>query len=153
MLATVVWIGALVTMGIFVLPLARQTLSPEDYVFLVEKIQRRLDPIAWFCLASLIVTGLVQMSANPNYSGFLTIDNQWGFAILLKHILFIGMVIVSGYITWSVIPGIRHMALRQAKGLDIPDPNSYQRRELNLIRLNLLLSLLILALTSLARTS
>jgi uncharacterized membrane protein len=77
MLATVVWIGALATLSLVVLPAARRSLEVKAYADLIGQIQRRLDPLGWFSLLLLAGTGLVQMSANPYYSGFLAIENRW----------------------------------------------------------------------------
>ncbi len=153
MAATVVWIGALAAMGLLILPMAHRFLSAGDYVQLIEQIQRRLDPVAWFCLATLIATGLIQMSANPNYEGLLTIQNPWAFAILAKHAVFAGMVGISAVMTWKTLPELRHLALRRARGLELKGADAHHGRELLLLRLNLLLSVVVLALTAVARTA
>ncbi len=153
MLATVVWIGGLSALALLVLPAAQRTLSEEAYADLLADVQRRLDPLGWFCLALLVGTGLFQMSANPNYAGFLTIDNTWATAILGKHILFGVMVILSGYLTWGLFPRLRRVALRQARGQEVLGAGRLQRQNLLLLRLNLALAVLVLALTALARAS
>ncbi|MBI1855672.1 MAG: hypothetical protein HYR93_07390, partial [Chloroflexi bacterium] len=66
LLATVTWVGSLVAISVLVLPAAR-TLQPVDHLAFIEAMQRRLEPIAWFSLSLLIVTGLFQMSVNPHY--------------------------------------------------------------------------------------
>jgi uncharacterized membrane protein len=97
MLATVVWIGGLVAVVVLVLPAAQKTLQLDDYATFLGNLQRRLDPLAWLSLAVLLATGLFQMSANPNYEGFLSISNRWAASMLIKHILFIGMIAISAY--------------------------------------------------------
>ncbi len=153
MLATVVWVGALASLSLFVIPTAKRLLPAGDFAQLMEHVQRRLDPVAWFSLALLVASGLVQMSANPNYEGLLSIRNRWALAILLKHIVFAGMVAVSAVLTWRVLPNLRRLALRQSRGLDSPDSERVQRQESGLLRLNLVLSLIVLVFTALARTS
>ena len=106
MLATVVWIGSLAALSILVLPATRKALDAHAYAALIETIQRRLDPLGWLCLVLLVATGLVQMSANPNYRGFLAITNRWAVAILIKHIVFAGMTAVSAYLTWGLLPAL-----------------------------------------------
>jgi uncharacterized membrane protein len=95
MLATVVWIGGLVTLVILVLPVAKRLLEPDLFAQFLEGLQRRLDPLGWLSLSVLLVTGLFQMSANPNYNGLLSISNRWAASILIKHVLFLGMIAVS----------------------------------------------------------
>ena len=153
MLSTVIWIGGLAAMVLLVLPAAQKALSTEAFVHLLEALQRRLDPLGWFCLMLLVGTGLFQMSASPNYKGFLAVNNPWAFAILVKHLVFLGMVAVSAYLTWGVLPGMRRAALRLSKGLESPDAARLQRHNTQLLRLNLLLAVIVLALTALARVS
>jgi uncharacterized membrane protein len=153
MLATVAWIGGLVALVILVLPAAKRSLEPENYASFLEQLQRRLDPLGWLSLAILLATGLFQMSANPNYEGFLSISNRWAASMLTKHILFIGMIGVSAYLTWGILPALRRIAIRQAKGLDAQDAAQLQHRETLLLRINLVLGVLILGLTALARAA
>ncbi len=163
MLATVVWLGGLAALSLLVLPSARGSLEAGAYSRLLEGIQRRLDPLGWLCLAVLVGTGLFQMSANPNYQGFLAINNRWAVAILTKHLLFFVMTAASAYLTWGVLPALRRAALRQSRHVaEDAQPQAspggaelqrLQRREAILLRLNLLLGVIILALTALARAS
>jgi uncharacterized membrane protein len=153
MLATVVWIGGLAAMVLLVLPAARRSLDASAYAELLASTQRRLDPLAWISLLVLAGTGLFQMSASPNYQGFLTINNRWALAILVKHLVFFAMIGVSAFITWGLLPRLQRVALRQAYGLDAPEAEKLQRQETALLRLNLALGALILALTAVARVS
>lgn len=153
MLATVAWIGGLVAIAILVLPAAKKTLPSETYAKFLEQLQRRLDPLGWLSLAVLLATGLFQMSANPNYEGFLSISNRWAVSMLLKHILFIGMIGISAYLTWVILPGLRRIAMKQAKGLEGESSEHLQNREVLMLRFNLVLGVLILALTALARAA
>ena len=153
MLATVVWIGGLSALVLVVLPAAGSALDPEAYARLLGAAQQRLDPIGWFCLLVLVGTGLFQMSENPNYQGFLSIQGTWAAAILVKHLVFFVMISVSAWTTWGVLPVLRRAALLQAKGKDAPDAARLQRRSLLLLRVNLILSVIVLALTALARAA
>jgi uncharacterized membrane protein len=168
MLATVVWLGGLAALSILVLPSAQSSLESDAYSRLLEAIQRRLDPLGWLCLAILVGTGLFQMSANPNYQGFLAINNRWAVAILTKHLVFFAMTGLSAYLTWGVLPALRRAALRQARqtqARQMADDNQMhanaanaelqrlKSREALLLRLNLFLGVIILALTAIARAS
>ncbi len=153
MLATVIWIGGLATLSIIFLPVARQALEPEAYTRLLAGVQKRLDPLGWMSLLVLIGTGMFQMSANPNYEGFLAVGNRWSLAILIKHILFLVMTGVSAYLTWGLIPKLQRIALRQVHGQATRESQNLQKQEDFLLRLNFLLGVAILALTALARTA
>lgn len=153
MLATVVWIGSLAAISFLVLPAMKRTLNPETQLVFIEAMQKRLEPIAWFSISLLILTGLFQMSLNPHYDGFLSTSTQWSLAILVKHILGIIMVVVSAIQTWEVIPAIRRGILMSKKINNAEDLDALRRREINLLRINFGLSALILAATAFARAS
>ena len=161
MVATVVWIGGLSALAIFVLPTARRVLEAESYAKFLADLQRRLDPIGWFCLAVLAGTGMVQLGANPHYKGLLVIQSGWALAILLKHLAFLSMACLSAYLTWGLMPRLQHNALQRARSLrsgDGDQPFAYeaaklQRQETLLLRLNLALGVVILGLTAMARAA
>jgi uncharacterized membrane protein len=153
MLATVIWIGGLAILTVFVIPVAQHALDKEAYFTMLVKIQRRLNPLAWFSVVILLASGMLQMSANPNYQGFLSIDSLWAGAILVKHGLFGLMVFISGYITWGIIPALQRVVFKQTLGKETPELESLPDREVFLLRLNLILGILVLALTALARAS
>ncbi|NUM46478.1 MAG: CopD family protein [Anaerolineales bacterium] len=151
MMATVLWLGGLAAVVLLIHPTARR-LPPADQSALLEAAQRRLDPVGWFCLALLTGTGLIQMSASPQYEGFLAVTNTWAGAILIKHVVFFGMAGVSAYLTWFSLPELQRAALKQASGKPV-DLVPLQNRNLLLLRLNLLLGIIVLVLTALARAS
>lgn len=154
MLATVVWIGGLTTLSLLVLPLAQRHLESHSYAAFLNDIQRRLDPIGWFSLTVLVASGLFQMSASPNYEGFLAISNRWSAAILMKHLVFIVMIGVSAYLTWGLLPQLRRSVIRLSQGDPYtPEAEKLQRKNKRLLRLNLVFALLVLALTALARAA
>jgi uncharacterized membrane protein len=153
MLATIVWIGGLAALALVVIPVARRYLDAQSYVALLNQIQRRLDPLGWLSLVVLAGTGLFQMSASPHYQGFLAITDRWAVAILTKHLVFIVMIAVSAYLTWGIVPALGRAALLRAKGRAAPAAERLERQEMLLLRLNLLLGIVILGLTALARAS
>jgi len=152
LLATVTWIGAIISMSILFLPAASKTLKPIDYLALIDAMQKRLEPIAWFCMSLLLLTGLFQMSVNSHYDGFASTSTQWSLAILIKHILGIFMIIASAIQTWEVIPAIRRLLMNKKKA-DEEQVILLQKRETLLLRINFGLSILILLATSFARAA
>lgn len=153
MLATIIWIGGLSLLVLIVLPAAQSNLKSGPYVELIEKIQSRLDSVGWLSLAVLVVTGLIQMSANPNYQGFLTIVNRWSIVIFLKHLVFLGMVVINAYLTWGVMPAQHRVRLMEAKGQIAPQTEGPGRQAVWLLRLIFILGMLVLILTAMARAS
>jgi len=153
MLATVAWVGSLAAISLLILPAMKRTLNAETQLVVIEAMQKRLEPIAWFSISLLIITGLFQMSVNPHYDGFLSTSTQWSLAILTKHVLGIIMVVVSAIQTWEVIPAIRRAILLSKKNKNAEELDSLRRREITLLRINLGLSVLILGATAVARAS
>jgi uncharacterized membrane protein len=151
MLATVAWIGGIFSISILVLPAARKSLKPADQLAFIESLQKRLEPLAWFSLGMLIATGLFQLSANSHYNGFFNVSTQWSLAILVKHGLVGVMVAVSAVQTWEVLPAIRRTLMRREKGASEEEIVRLQKREERLLRMNFILSILILGATALAR--
>lgn len=154
MLATLAWPGGLLAIFLIVYPAAKRTLKPAEQLAFIAGLQRRLEPLAWFSMALLAATGLFQMSVNPHYDGFLSTTGQWSLAILGKHLLGILMVVVSAVQTWEVLPAIQRGLLRMDKGaVDPTEVARLQKLESRLLRLNVLLSVLILGATAFARAS
>lgn len=152
MLATVVWIGSLAAINILVLPASHRTLNLGDQLSLISALQKRLEPLAWFCMGILLVTGLFQLSTSPHYDGFLSLSTQWSFAILVKHGFAVLMVVVSAIQTWEVLPAI-HRTLMKKEKAEETELAKLQKKELLLLRINFALSALILGATALARVS
>jgi len=153
MLATVAWAGSLTAISLLVLPAIKRTLDTDMQLVFIEALQKRLEPIAWFSLSLLVLTGLFQMSVNPHYDGFLSISTQWSLAILAKHILGVIVIVVTAIQTWEVIPAIRRAILLSKKTKNTAELDLLRHREIRLLWINFGLSILILAATAIARVS
>lgn len=152
MLAVVMWIGSLAAINILILPASQRTLNLSQQLSLVSALHKRLEPIAWFSIAIILFTGLIQMSTSEHYDGFLSISTQWSLAILAKHILGALMIIVSAIQTWEVFPAIQRILIKK-KNADETELAKLQKREIRLVRINLLLSIVVLFATAIARVS
>jgi uncharacterized membrane protein len=152
LLATVAWIGGLVTLALVVQPVLNRLISDvKEQAQLLEAVQKRFQPIANLSLAVLILTGMVQTFTNPLYKGFLNFGNTWAQAILLKHIAVLGMIVVAGIITFSVQPALRRNALLLANGLaDDQQTVRLRTQQVRLTRINLVLSVIVLLCTAIA---
>jgi len=151
--ATVAWLGTLVGLSLVVIPAASRVLEARDQVSLLDNIQTRLDSLSWFCLFLLIATGMFQLSASPNYHGLLEMENNWEKAILIKHGLVITLAAASAFMSWGVMPAIRRAKIKYQRTGDEKELASLRKKEKNLLRLNLLLSALVLLATAAARAS
>ncbi len=150
LLATIVWIGGLVTLVILVLPEARRVLgqNPALYTFL-SRVRRRFFPLTNLSLAVLVVTGLIQMSGDPHYNGVLQFTNVWTRVILVKHIAVIGMVICGVALQWGVAPALERATLlaEHHKG-DLAELERLRQREARLTWVNVGLGVLVLGFTA-----
>ncbi|MBI3160235.1 MAG: DUF4149 domain-containing protein [Chloroflexi bacterium] len=153
MLATAAWIGGILLLGLVLYPILEKALPPDEFYRLVHKINRRMDPVGWLSLTVLTATGLIQMSANPNYGGFLSIENRWATAILLKHIAFLGILGTSAFQTWRVAPELERALFLKAHANPKVNPCTHQARIRQLIWINLLLAILVLVFTAVARVA
>ncbi|HRJ55258.1 MAG TPA: CopD family protein [Anaerolineales bacterium] len=152
MLATVIWIGSLAAINLLVLPASTRTLKLADQLSFISALQKRLEPLAWFCMGILVVTGLFQMSTSPHYNGFLSISTQWSLSILVKHGFAVIMVVVSAIQTWDVLPAIQRTLMKKDQASE-EELARLQKKELLILRVNLALSILILGATAFARVS
>src|SRR5258706_9534325 len=152
MLATIVWVGGLALMALVVWPGARAMLGPgPELGAFIRRLQQRFYPLAWLSLAVLIATGLTQMEANPNYTGFLRLSSTWAVVILAKHVAVGGMILIGLYMQLSLQPELARLVLLEAHGRPAPNAEKLRQRELNLTRLNLLCGVLVLGFTAIAR--
>ncbi len=151
LIATVIWVGGLALMALVVWPGARARLGPGPALGqLLSELQRRFNPLAWTSLAVLVGTGLMQMTADPNYGGFLVIDNAWAVAILVKHLAVLGMVAAGAAMQGWLQPELARLALLEAHGRPAPELAALRRREAVLLWLNLACALVTLACTAVA---
>lgn len=150
MAATIVWIGGLFFQAVILGPALEASDDRFDVLF---RIDARFRPLAWLSLAVLVVTGLVQMVVNPNYGGLLSIANTWSSAILVKHLAIGGMVIVAGFQTWVLQPQLRRIQILQIRSKDAGEIVGIASKYKRLSRLNLILGVIVLAFTALARAS
>lgn len=163
MIFTVLWVGVLAALKIFLHPFIRGSSSENNHALLRLKLLQRSNPAVLFSLAVLAATGLLQMSAHPSYQGFLDINSRWSLAILVKHILFLIMAVISAYLAWGLTPDLERLLLI---GTRMPTPTSDEdggssaqklMRLANRIdfcqSLNLVLGICVLALTAVARVS
>lgn len=149
LLATVVWLGGMALMAVVALPALRKGTLADNQWF---DLQRRFLPWADVSLVLLLFTGFLQMTNDPNYSGFLAVDSVWAWAILLKHIAFVGMVVIMAYVQFVLYPGMERLQLVAEKRPSLAENEQAKlsRREIMMLRLNLICAGLVLLFTAIA---
>lgn len=149
LLATVVWLGGLISMAVVAWPAVRNhVLDAGQWA----RLQKRFTPWAHASLVVLWITGFVQMSADPNYEGFLSFQGLWAQAILIKHLAVIGMMIFGIYLQWRVQPALARLAILEKKHpkTAAAEREKYTLQEDRLLRLNLVCAVAVLFFTALA---
>jgi uncharacterized membrane protein len=149
LLATVVWLGGLALMALVGWPALRQGTLADNQWFL---LQKRFMPWANGSLVLLLITGFVQMTNDANYSGFLAVDSLWAWAILLKHVAFVGMALLTAYVQFSLYPAMSRLALMadSRPQLAAAEREKLSQKEGRFLRLNLACAALILLFTAVA---
>jgi uncharacterized membrane protein len=149
MLATVVWLGGLSSMAILAWPAVRKNVMDIDQWV---QLQRRFTPVANASLVILWVTGFLQMTADPNYEGFLAVNSLWAQAILVKHIAVLGMMAFGLYIQLRIQPALGRLALLEKKKPEhaAAERERLARQEMRLVRLNLICAAAVLFFTAVA---
>jgi uncharacterized membrane protein len=155
MAATVVWIGGLFYYAVILIPVIADTEDVRIFSGVLERLRRRFNPIAWLSLGVLIVTGLMQMAGSPQYQGFLVIEDRWSLSIFLKHLAILLMVVLAAYQTWVIQPRLtRQLLLEKKRGHGTSEARNHEMTHtIRLTRINLVLGLIVLALTAIARTA
>ncbi|MCP4428995.1 MAG: hypothetical protein GY803_31305 [Chloroflexi bacterium] len=149
LLATVIWLGGLALMALVAWPALRRGALAADHW---SALQRRFLPWANGSLVLLLITGFVQMTNDPNYGGFLAVDSLWAGAIFAKHLAFVGMAFIGGYVQWALYPELDRLHLLAEKR---PSSAAFEReklsqREIMLLRLNLVFAAAVLFFTAMA---
>lgn len=149
LLSTVIWLGGMALMAFIAWPaLRRGTLEANQWFAL----QQRFLPWVNASLVLLLVTGFIQMTNDANYEGFLVINSTWAWAMLLKHIAFIGMVVLAFYLQFILYPAIARARLLTANKPELAaaEQEKQTRQEVRLLRINLACAALVLFFTAMA---
>lgn len=149
LLATVVWLGGIALMAFIAWPALRQgTLSSNQWF----QLQKRFLPWVNAALIVLLITGFIQMTNDENYNGFLAIDSLWAWAMLLKHIAYGGMVLLTAYLQFGLYPAMARLALLAESRPETADAKRDQLagREIRYLRLNVIAAMLVLFFTAIA---
>lgn len=146
-LATVVWIGGILLITFLVIPQINNVLTDQTALHqILLRIRGRFAQVSNLALVVLIVTGLLQMTADPNYDGLLQLDNQWSRVLLLKHLLIVIMAILGLSLQLSVAPALERVSLLLQHGKNEHSQwERLRRKERRLTVLIALLAILILA--------
>lgn len=117
--ATAIWIGGLLITMLLVWPAARHSLQEVQPLYsLLRSLRKRFYPISNLSLFVLILTGLFQMTADPNYEGFLRFDNPWSVIMLVKHVVIVFMALAGLALQYGTAPALERTSLLIERGKD-----------------------------------
>ncbi len=117
LMATAVWIGGLLITMLLVWPALRRNLEQTQPLYtMLRSLRKRFYPISNLSLIVLIITGLFQMTADPNYLGFLQFSNTWSVVMLVKHIVIVLMALAGLALQYSVAPTLERTSLLLERG-------------------------------------
>ncbi len=90
-LATIILIGHYLLLAVLYLPaFGKQT--PEVAGPILSDVSKRSRVWMYASLVIFMITGLYLMLVDPNYLGVGNFSNPWAVAMLIKHILIVGMI-------------------------------------------------------------
>jgi uncharacterized membrane protein len=141
--ATVLWIGAMATNLLIIMPSARATLTPPLMGQLLGAIMKKFRVAAYCCAGALLLTGVLMTTARSGYTGLLNFDSLWTVLLLAKHIVVICLILLAIYSFEILAPGVGKVA---AKGPS-PELGRLQVRQMNFAKVGLIMGVTIFALT------
>lgn len=138
LLATTIWIGGMFYMDLILMP-SLAKIDPSEGGKLMGIIAKKFTITAWGAIIILAITGVLK---TPSDMYFDTSD-EYGIYLFIKHVLFIGVIIVGLIITLVFVPKLK---------ANTPNPGekpseefiSYSRKIESLSKTNLILGILIL---------
>lgn len=149
LLATVIWLGGITLMVLIAWPALRQgTLSTNQWF----QLQKRFIPWVNASLVILLITGFIQMTNDENYGGFLVFDGIWAWAMLLKHIAYIGLVALTVYLQFGLYPAMNRLRLLSESQAEVAEGERAKliRQEIRFLRLNVACATAVLLFTAIA---
>lgn len=146
LVATVVWLGGMGLLVLLLYPLQQRDSRWDDA--LLDSLEARFRPVANFSLLVLLVTGVVQTSEDAHYGGLLNFDSPWSRAILAKHVVMLGMVLIVGFLQFGLEPALERLRLLHQKNPQGPALAQLRARRRRLMRVNFGLGMLVLLFTA-----
>jgi len=149
LLATVVWLGGIALMAFIAWPALRQGALSSNQWF---QLQKRFLPWVNAALVLLLITGFIQMTNDENYNGFLAVDGMWAWAMLLKHVAYVGMVALTAYLQFALYPAMSRLALlgESRPEMAAAERDRLAQREMRFLRLNVVCAMTVLFFTAIA---
>jgi len=144
LVATVVWLGAMVTNILVLVPTAREVLEPQVMGRFLGSFMKRFRPIVYVSITALTITGGIMTLLNKLYLGAFAIGNLWTQLLVVKHILIV-ILIVGVIYSFEVLA---HRIGRLAAAGPSPQLAQLQKLQVRLSFAGLVTAMIVLLLTS-----
>lgn len=145
LLAAIVWIGGMLFLVMVVVPYLR-TADRAQAVAILSTTGRSFRRIAWWCFGLLFVTGVFNLYVRgvrlEDFVRSEWLASGFGHAVVLKLLLFMLVLLVSGVHDFSLGPKASEAARRDPRGAEA---ERLRRAASYLGRANVLLALLLVA--------
>jgi uncharacterized membrane protein len=145
LLATVTVIGVYLVMFWAVTPIAIATPAHGSLVY---ESYRRTKPLVLISWGLFIVTGIALMLLNPSYKGIGRFDNLWSILMLVKHVVVLVVVMLSGMINCCPFIGLMRPLDSALKHDDASKTQAVLKDIYSRERVTVLLGVLVLLLTA-----
>jgi uncharacterized membrane protein len=154
-MATIIWIGGIMMILLVILPGAKESLESVPLVKkLMKEITKRFTPMANISILVLIVTGIVIVNYEQNFTGFLDFNNPWNIVMFMKHFLVALPVIIHFYRGLILNPKIGRLSSKIIESKVTSSLSSrvtrLQKFSLDLVRVNLILGMSVLIMTGIS---
>lgn len=138
LIATITWIGGIIFILLVAMPASKHILG-SDAGKLMGEISKRFTPLANLSILLLVITGIA-LAGSTRRSGILALDSNWTRMLILKLLLFSGMVAIHFYRGLVLGPKIMKVVSDAEKA-------SLRKLSLDLVTVNCGLGLMVLLVT------
>lgn len=139
LLATVVWIGAMIVLLFVIIPSAKEVLGTDStFKKLIKSTGKRMTFLVNVSIVVLIITGIVlSISADENSTG-------WSITLMIKHAVVFAMVAIHFCRNKVIAPKLEQMAIKEPPSESLI---KLQKFQMNLVWVVLTLGILVLLLS------
>jgi copper resistance protein D len=141
-IAAIIWVGGLVFMSLMLVPALRAMGNPALTARLIQAVGKRFKWVGWICLATLLITGFINLTARGFSHASLVTREFWTspFGETLAWKLGLFVIIVTLSLVHDFIAGPRLRTLRESNPVKA---NTYRIAASWMGRITLILSVII----------
>lgn len=146
-MATIVWIGGMITNMFILRPVLASTLDPAQAGKVMGQLMKRFRIIVYSAIVVLGVTGIPLKIINENYISIINFENNWEIVSFIKHLCYGILVLLAVYSFEILSPKVAKLAQEGPS----PALKALQKKQMASGGLAFLAAIVILILSSLMR--